>query len=105
MSCVLESASGVFLNMRFTLVDFDALSASRALAVHAGTASEAILKHFPNEVSSGFVVVSINGSSVHGRMYTHSRRAFSSGESEPCGTLAYDHVGRCGLLRFSQHQQ
>ena len=105
MSSALESATCVFLDKRLTLVGFDALSAFRPLAVHAGTSSVAMLKHLPNDVRSGFVVVSIDGSSVHGRMYTHSRRAFSSGESEPCGTLACDHVGRYGLLRFSQHQQ
>ena len=88
-----------------TLVGFVACMVSRPLADHTATSSTPRILHLPNSVRIGFVSVSIAGSRVHGRMYTHSKRPFSSGESEPCGTLAYDHVGRYGRLRFSHHQQ
>ncbi len=45
------------------------------------------------------------GCSVHGRMYTHSSLAFSSGENCGRGTLAKDQVGKCGRGRASQHQR
>ena len=42
----------------------------------------------PRRDSNGVCSVAFAGFNVHGRMYTHSRRAFSSGDRVTSGTLA-----------------
>ena len=72
---------------------------------HLGCHSSPFCSHLPSRDRSGLWFVHSLSRKVHGRMYTDSSRAFSSGENCNLGTLAKDHVGRYGRGRFCQHQQ
>ena len=64
--------------------------------VHAGMSASVVMMHSPRIDKSGFNRDESLGLSVHGRMYTQSILAFSSGENNGLGTLAKDQVGMCG---------
>ena len=70
-----------------------------------GCHSSPFFSHLPSRDRSGLLFVLSLSRKVHGRMYTDISRAFYSGENCTLGTLAKDHVGRCGRGRFCQHQQ
>eukprot|EP00959_Pyramimonas_sp_CCMP1952_P178363 3728467-Pyramimonas_sp.AAC.2 len=53
-----------------------------SMSSHAGTSSPSTAVHFPRSDSIGFHHFASTAAKHHGRMYTLSRRAFSSSESE-----------------------
>ena len=81
------------------------LLANSDSCVHVGISASVVVMHSPRTDKSGFNREESSGLSVHGRMYTQSILAFSSGENNGLGTLAKDQVGMYGRRRFSQHQR
>ena len=70
--------------------------ASSGSCVHAGISASVVMMHSPRRDKRGFNREESSGLSVHGRIYTQSILAFSSGEKNGLGTLAKDQVGMCG---------
>ena len=61
---------------------------------HLGCHSSPFCSHLPSRDRSGLWFVHSLSRKVHGRMYTDSSRAFSSGENCNLGTLAIDDADR-----------
>ena len=74
------------------------------IRVHSGTRLLSAITQRPRMDKRGFVAMFSFGFKVQGLRYTLNKRAFSSGEKDSRGTLVNDHVGKCGLWFFSQHQ-
>ena len=58
------------------------------MQVELVAAEDDVSRTIPKRESSGVCSVTSAGFKVQGRMYTHSRRAFSSGDKVTRGTLA-----------------